>query len=149
MNPSVIAYWASKGVKVGFQTAKPTPKPPATYKPRKRIPVADRLRKHFTQGEPDQCWLWQGACRGSFNGGYGVIGAGGKGARLVAAHRLSYELYRGAIPEGLYVLHTCDTPRCVNPAHLFTGTNSDNMKDAYRKGRKLAPWTIIKRRQTV
>jgi hypothetical protein len=58
---------------------------------------------------------------------------------MKSAHRVSWELHRGLIPDGLYVLHQCDTPLCVNPNHLFLGTQSDNIKDAFVKGRKTSP----------
>ncbi len=57
----------------------------------------------------------------------------------VAGHRLSYMLFVGPIPEGMSMCHRCDNPRCVNPDHLFPGNNSDNMKDAYNKGRLVVP----------
>lgn len=75
------------------------------------------------------CWFWQGA---RFNNGYGSFWLNGRGRR---AHRVSWVLYRGRIPENRYVLHRCDNPPCVNPAHLFLGTLSDNSIDRDRKGR--------------
>lgn len=78
------------------------------------------------------CWIWTG---GTFSDGYGNIGTS-KGARR--AHRVSYELYVGPIPDGMQVLHSCDTPRCINPAHLSLGTAADNMRDRDLKGRHVA-----------
>jgi hypothetical protein len=78
----------------------------------------------------DTCWLWN-ACKNS--DGYGRFNVNG---RLTQAHRFSYELVHGPIESNkIHVLHTCDTPNCVNPGHLFTGTHSDNMRDMYRKFR--------------
>lgn len=83
----------------------------------------------------DRCWLWIGAEQGD---GYGRLWNPGPGPRLLGAHRLSWELHRGPIPDGLWVLHRCDNPLCVNPDHLFLGTNADNVKDMIAKGRHLA-----------
>lgn len=80
----------------------------------------------------DSCWIWVGAF---FKSGYGRFSFGKKKVR---AHRFSYELYIGKIPKGIYVLHRCDNPCCVNPLHLFLGTHLDNMMDMESKGR--AKW---------
>lgn len=69
--------------------------------------------------------------------GYGMIRRGPRGAGWVRAPRLSYELTYGPIPDGLWVLHKCDHPPCINPEHLFLGTPQDNQDDRKRKGRSL------------
>lgn len=78
------------------------------------------------------CWFWKAARRGK----YGVFEYKGK---TIDAHRVSWEIHNGIIPEKLYVCHTCDIPLCVNPDHLFLGTHSENMIDAYKKGRLKIP----------
>ena len=78
------------------------------------------------------CWLWTEGC---FSHGYAAFWLDG---RQHHAHRVSWEFNVGPIPEGLCVLHKCDVKSCVNPAHLFIGTQADNMQDMVRKGRK---WT--------
>ena len=82
----------------------------------------------------DTCWIWNAAGRGK--SGYGAFKLNGK---VVNAHRFSYTINKGEIPDKLFVCHTCDNRKCVNPEHLFLGTHSDNMKDAYKKGRLKLP----------
>jgi hypothetical protein len=77
-----------------------------------------------------KCDLWT---RARNREGYGEVWHDG---RLYRAHRLAWELSNGPIPEGLLVLHKCDTPACVNVEHLFIGTHTDNMADRKRKGRQ-------------
>ena len=96
--------------------------------PYKARPLWERLwAKIDASGD---CWLWTGARQRS---GYGRIMVS-KG-RFDLAHRVSYRLTRGEIPEGMFVLHSCDNPQCVKPAHLFVGTQADNMRDCRAKGR--------------
>lgn len=78
----------------------------------------------------NECWPWTGCTTAN---GYGR--ASRDGGANVLAHRRAYELVFGAIPDGLVVLHQCDTPACVNPAHLRIGTQHDNMLDCVAKGR--------------
>jgi hypothetical protein len=77
------------------------------------------------------CWEWGGARNTS---GYGWFRFG-PDRTPTGAHRVAYELSNGPIPDGLAVLHRCDNPPCVNPAHLFLGTNQDNVTDKVNKGR--------------
>lgn len=76
----------------------------------------------------DSCWLWRAACRK----GYGAFKFSG---RVYDAHRFSYILAHGDIPEGMAVCHHCDQPLCVRPDHFFLGTIRDNNLDMHQKGR--------------
>jgi hypothetical protein len=78
------------------------------------------------------CWLWGGGRGGN---GYGILRRAEKSGFSPQAHRLSWIFANGAIPQGKYVLHTCDTPLCVNPSHLFLGSQRDNALDMVKKGR--------------
>ena len=88
----------------------------------------------------DDCWLWTGAQIK----GYGDLRINTTARQL--AHRFSWELHSGHIPQGLHVLHRCDNPPCVRPDHLFLGTNNDNVMDMVVKGRagkKLSPEIVV------
>lgn len=86
----------------------------------------------------DGCWLWTG---GKYSSGYGEFWTGSikDGGKLTGAHRVSWMIHYGEIPEGIEVLHKCDVRTCVRPDHLFLGTQTDNMQDMFRKGRKIQP----------
>ena len=83
----------------------------------------------------DGCWFFRGAIT-SQGYGYLIINY-----RMKQAHRVAWELENGKIPDGLYVLHKCDNPICVNPSHLFIGTQKDNILDMCKKGRSCAKLT--------
>lgn len=79
----------------------------------------------------ETCWLWTG---GVYGGGYGRVRRGNKES---PAHRVAYELTNGPIQDGLQACHHCDNKLCVNPAHIFLGTQKDNMQDCAKKGRNV------------
>lgn len=96
--------------------------------------IMERLNKRIDRSSANNCHIWKGAKNGY---GYGVLKIyeknNSKNCKLFMAHRLIYEFTKGSI-NGLYILHSCDNPSCVNPDHLRAGTHADNMRDkAIRK----------------
>ncbi len=92
--------------------------------------IKQRLYQRFDLDPNSGCWLWTGTI--TQPGKYGELWYKNKKHRV---HVLSYQLHIGTVPKGLFVLHKCDVPYCVNPNHLFVGTNTDNMLDCAKKGR--------------
>ncbi len=110
------------------------------HRMRGEMSLRERFHEKYEIVEPGGCWVWMGALDGD---GYGKMQTGSRtncDSRLVGAHRLSWEIHNGTIPpgkgyHGTCVLHRCDNPPCVNPEHLFLGSNADNNADKIAKGR--------------
>lgn len=114
--------------------------------------LKDKLEFHSMPVTECGCWIWLGPKK------YGELRIGKK---MEKAHRVSWRVYRGEIPEGFYVCHACDVPACINPDHLFLGTQTDNMRDMKAKGRerkrglsgaansqaRLKEWQVLKIRE--
>ena len=115
------------------------------------VKESDRITLNSKQKKGTGCWLWLRSRRGT---GYGQVWFRGTNW---FAHRASWEIFKGEIPKGSLVLHSCDTPLCVNPKHLFLGSVADNVKDRDNKKRgafgerngraKITPKDVVKIRK--
>lgn len=105
-----------------------TPTPDITGRMR-GAPIEDKLVEYSMPVTESGCHLWLKRVN---HAGYGQLYFRGD---VWLAHRVSWTVWRGEIPDGLHVLHKCDTPACINPDHLFVGTNYDNVMDKVQKGR--------------
>lgn len=105
------------------------------------------LELRYTPEPNTGCWLWLNQVNSD---GYGMIYFG-KYRKGYKAHRVFYEMFKGPIPDGIHVLHSCDTPTCVNPAHLSLGTHSDNHTECAMRGRspraKITPEQAVEMRR--
>lgn len=97
--------------------------------PRHSTPPSKRFAKYVDKTSDGSCWEWKGYRKPNGYGSFYIPNFGRY------AHRASYLLHVGPIPEGLWVLHRCDNRGCVNPDHLFLGTVQDNTDDMMKKGR--------------
>ena len=118
--------------------------PRVYHKPLTQIPpqALTNFWKHFIVGPPDHCWPWIGAIRASGRCAYGYMRVE---YQKWQAPRIAYYIHKGVDPDQLLVCHTCDNIKCVNPAHLFLGTDRDNALDRHRKGRTVMPWNRRRR----
>lgn len=95
----------------------------------KKSPPFVRLMNGFRKNKDTMCWEWQGT---KYPNGYGWLKVFGQNT---LAHRFSYELHNGPIPDGMEIMHSCDVKHCINPDHLRAGTHQENMKEAQERGR--------------
>lgn len=110
------------------------------------LTAVERFERKFSPEPNSGCWIWTERLKRDGYGQFKYLGM------MQQAHRVAWMLYRGDIPDGKSVLHKCDNPWCVNPNHLFLGTQLDNMRDAANKGRinSIAGRTaILERRRAV
>lgn len=114
----------------GAPSTRRTPKP----EPEKSAgALCLRLADGLESADEGKCWIFNTP---HGERGYGILNVYGK---LVSSHRLAYQLAKGPIPKGKYILHSCDTPACINPAHLRAGTAKENMQDYRERGCRFPP----------
>lgn len=94
------------------------------------VSIYERFWSHVDKS--GDCWIWTAATSSDGYGHFSLFG-------MTRAHRISYLLEVGSIPNGMFVCHHCDNPKCVRPDHLFLGTAKDNTHDAIKKGRFQTP----------
>lgn len=117
----MTAVWLAAGKDMYFR--------PRTY----GMSLASKIEANSMPITECGCWIW---LRSLGPRGYGQMS---RGSRPRAVHRLSYEAFRGEIPHGMHVLHTCDIRTCVNPDHLYLGTDVENSRDRRERGRQINP----------
>ena len=109
--------------------------PKGVYK-RQHINILERIERHAGELRDDECWVTDYASQNEYGHVRIRPEASGLDRPSVALHRVAWEAHNAEpIPDGLFVCHSCDNPLCFNPAHLFLGTNTDNMRDCIAKGR--------------
>lgn len=115
-------------------------------KNRKSKTMEERFWEKVNKKSDEECWEWEGSCRSD---GYGQINRGKRCLGMESAHRASWMIHFGEIPDKLHILHKCDNKLCVNPKHLFLGTNEDNMKDKVKKNLQMKGENVHSSKLTV
>lgn len=95
----------------------------------------ERFWAKVEKKSPDECWEWKGSC---IKGGYSQISLPNQRKKVLTS-RVAYTIQHGAFDNALFICHHCDNPKCVNPNHLFAGTQRENIQDASKKGRLFNP----------